>query len=233
MAHADIIRSSQPFSLPFDLHNEIMKSSANQENSLPPPKAPQTRRGQLARWSSNIAHPIFISLSGVIIIAIAIGTPTAWKWAGISLLITVGIPSLYLFWLERSGRVTDFDVFIRQQRKGPYLVTIACLMLCWVTMFIGAAPQAFIIILSASILEILLLFLINLYWKISAHATTAAGFAVLIWQLFGPPGLLAILFAVMVIWSRIHLRRHTLFQTLAGALLGASLIYLAFQWFLV
>ena len=210
-----------------------MKPTPNQENRPYPPTAPPTLGGQLARWISNIAHPVLISLSGVVIIAIAIGTPTAWKWAGIGLLITVGIPSLYLLWLVRSGRVTDFDVFIRQQRKGPYLVTIACLLLCWVVMFFGAAPLAFVVILSASILEILLLFLINLRWKISAHATTAAGFAVLIWQLFGPPGLLSVLFALMVIWSRIHLRRHTVRQTLAGALLGAALIYLAFQWFLV
>jgi membrane-associated phospholipid phosphatase len=197
------------------------------------PAAPATLPGQLARWISNIAHPILISLSGVVVIALAMGTPTAWKWAGIGLLITVGIPSLYLVWLVRSGRVTDMDVFIRQQRKGPYLVTIACLVLCWVVFFLGRAPLTFIVILSASILEILLLFLINLLWKISAHATTASGFAVLLWQLFNPIGLLAFLFAALVIWSRIYLKRHTPFQTLAGGLLGASVIYLAFQWFLV
>ena len=210
-----------------------MKSTTDQSSPSAPPTTPQTRRGQLARWISNIAHPILISLSGVVVIAIAIDTPTAWKWAGIGLLITVGIPSLYLFWLVRSGRVTDYDVFIRQQRKGPYLVTIACLLLCWGAMFFGGAPRTYVVILTASILEMVLLFLINLRWKISAHATTAAGFAVLLWQLFGPPGLLATLFAVMVIWSRIHLKRHTAAQTLAGALLGAALIYLAFQWFLV
>ena len=210
-----------------------MDSIPNQEHPTIQPPTPPTLAGQLARWISNISHPILISLSGVIVIAIAMGTPAAWKWAAIGLLITVGLPSLYLIWLVRSGRVADFDVFIRQQRKGPYLVTIACLLLCWVVMFFGAAPLAFVVILSASILEIMLLFLINLRWKISAHATTSAGFAVLIWQLFGPLGSIFFLFAALVIWSRVYLRRHTISQTLAGALLGASLIYLAFQWFLV
>jgi|APSaa5957512622_1039677.scaffolds.fasta_scaffold60243_2 membrane-associated phospholipid phosphatase len=210
-----------------------MKSISDQEHPPVQPPVPPTLVGQLARWISNIAHPILTSLSGVVVIAIAMGTPEAWKWAVIGLLITVGVPSLYLVWLVRSGRATDFDVFVRQQRKGPYLVTIACLLLCWVVMYFGAAPLSFVVILSASILEILLLFLINLRWKISAHATTSAGFAVLIWQLFGPPGALWFLFSLVVIWSRVYLKRHTLAQTLFGALLGAALIYLAFQWFLV
>lgn len=207
---------------------------APESQSLPPlPTAPFTLTGQLARWISNIAHPILISLSGVVIIALALGTLTAWKWAFIGLLITVGIPSLYLLWLVRSGRVTDMDVFIRQQRKGPYMVTIGCLLLCWVVMLLGQAPLTFIVVLSASIVEMLMLFLVNLRWKISAHATTASGFTVLLWQLLGPIGLLSVLFTVLVIWSRVYLKRHTLHQTLAGAALGSAVIFLAFKLFLV
>ena len=210
-----------------------MQPISIQEQPHLQPNVPPTLAGQLARWISRIAHPILISLSGVVVIAISLGTTAAWQWAVISLLITVGVPSLYLLWLVRSGRVTDFDVFIRQQRKGPYLATLACLLLCWLVMFFGAAPPVFVVILSASILEIGLLFLINLRWKISAHAVTISGFAVLLWQFFGPLGSICFLFVALVIWSRIYLKRHTLSQTLAGALLGAVVVYLAFQWFLV
>jgi membrane-associated phospholipid phosphatase len=71
-----------------------------------------------------------------------------------------------------------------------------------------------------------MLFAITTQWKISIHSTAIAGAAVL--ALYLAQGIVwPLLISVPVVgWSRIHLRRHTVMQVIAGALLGASLVYI-------
>ncbi|MEJ2749894.1 MAG: hypothetical protein P8183_18590, partial [Anaerolineae bacterium] len=62
----------------------------------------------------------------------------------------------------------------------------------------------------------------TIFWKISIHCTTSAASAILVWALLGTPAFL--LTVPMIIWSRVHLHRHTLLQTVAGAMLGSLVI---------
>jgi membrane-associated phospholipid phosphatase len=61
---------------------------------------------------------------------------------------------------------------------------------------------------------------VTLYWKISVHAAGAAGVATLVTALVGVPAVV-FLPVLLVAWSRLYLRRHTLSQVVAGGLLGA------------
>jgi membrane-associated phospholipid phosphatase len=79
----------------------------------------------------------------------------------------------------------------------------------------------------------LIIFLVTLRWKISGHAAAITGFAVLSWLLASPIVAPATLCVPLVIWARLQLRRHTFFQTLAGAAVGALIavaVYLAGRW---
>ena len=78
----------------------------------------------------------------------------------------------------------------------------------------------------ASLTQTLLMSIINLRWKISAHAAAMAGFAVLCFYLVGILGMLFLLGIPLMIWSRVLLHRHTLGQTIAGSLLGAGIFTL-------
>jgi membrane-associated phospholipid phosphatase len=70
------------------------------------------------------------------------------------------------------------------------------------------------------------IFGITLWWKISVHSAAAAGVATLIWSLIGAT--LPLLAGVVIIaWSRVRLRRHTVAQTIAGAALGFAIFMVA------
>jgi membrane-associated phospholipid phosphatase len=72
--------------------------------------------------------------------------------------------------------------------------------------------------------------LINLFYKVSAHATGAAASATLLWLATPFLGLsiVAAVAAILVGWSRVELKRHSRGQVLLGWLVGVSAMMIAF-----
>ena len=64
----------------------------------------------------------------------------------------------------------------------------------------------------------------GLRWKVSIHATAAAGVAAVLTILFGPWLALTWPVAGAICWSRIRLGDHTAGQVVAGAAVGAIAI---------
>jgi membrane-associated phospholipid phosphatase len=193
----------------------------------PLPILPMTRDRQAARWVSRIASPPLLAVSAVVISAFEIASRAAWYWVLYILVFNILLPCAYILWLKRKGKVTDFDVYLREQRFWPYVFSLSCGGLSWLTMAVFHAPRLFIILSGATVGQGLLMFLINQRWKISAHAAGTAGIAVLIWQILGAAGTPVLLIIPLVGWSRVRLGRHTLGQVIAGSAIGASIYFLA------
>jgi membrane-associated phospholipid phosphatase len=136
------------------------------------------------------------------------------------------MPFLYVAWLVKRGDITDIDVRLRKQRAQPLLVTITCTGFAWLVLALGVAPRVMTVMAGALWFQVVAIFIITLRWKISVHAATAAGATTMAWALLGTP--LPFLVTVpLVAWSRVRLRRHTLLQTVAGALLGFTVFFAA------
>ncbi len=186
--------------------------------------APSRWDEHLAQWISRVASPPFVVAAGIILSVQTIGTSAAWLWAGFYLLLVVSLPAGYVLWLVRRGEVTDFDLRLREQRLRPFLATLSSAIIAWLALFFGDAPYLLVVLAGAGWVQIALLFGITLRWKISAHCTTVAGFVVLTWALFGSAAAPLALTIPLVAWSRLRLRRHDLPQTLAGTLLGSTIL---------
>lgn len=184
------------------------------------PVSPVTWGDRLARWVSNVGSPAIFVAGGSLAAAFSLDLERTWNWLLFQIITTDITPVAYILFLVRRRWVSDFEVYQREQRWRPYLFTLLCIGLSLLVMRYGRAPRLFLVIAAAGMLQTALMFLINLHYKISAHAAAAAGFAVVIWQVSGSPSLLAFASIPLVIWSRVHLRRHTLGQTLSGSLLG-------------
>ncbi len=195
------------------------------------PQLPFTRTWRMARWISRVSSPPLLAVGGTLMTAVTITGAVAWFWAVFSISFSILVPSLFVIWLLRRGKITDFDVYVREQRFWPYMVGISCSALSWIVMAVAQAPHIFIIISGAAAGQSLLMFLVNLRWKISVHTSGTACFAVLIWQLLGPAGATVLLAVPLVAWSRVRLGRHTVGQVTAGAALGAGLLYTIFRLF--
>jgi membrane-associated phospholipid phosphatase len=183
---------------------------------------PTTRGEYFAYWISNLGSPPVLVMLTLLLIALTASSPSIWLWNA-AYLIAIIIPMLYLFRLLRQNKITDMDVFVREQRARPLLVTIASLGTVLTILILGRAPRAMIILTTASLVQAIAIFLITLRWKISMHSATSAAVAVLILNVFGKAAAPVALSVPLIAWSRVKLRRHTFMQTVAGALLGGGI----------
>ena len=118
------------------------------------------------------------------------------------------------------------DASIKEERTAPFLISgifyiIGLIIL--ITQHIDVISIAFWF---CYISNILIVVLINKYWKISVHALGASGALAALFFAAGPSGLIFFFIPVLVGWSRVKLRFHTLSQVLAGAALGFCSVYL-------
>jgi membrane-associated phospholipid phosphatase len=175
-----------------------------------------------AYWISKIGSPPVLIVLTLLLIALTASSPSIWLWNA-AYLIAVIIPVLYLLRLLRQDKITDMDVFVREQRARPLLVTIVSLGSVLAVLILGRAPRAMIIMTTASLVQAVAIFFITLRWKISMHSATSAAVAVLILNVFGKAAAPVALSVPLIAWSRVKLRRHTFMQTVAGALLGGGI----------
>ncbi len=185
---------------------------------------PKTRGEYLAYGISQLGSPPVMGLLSLIFITASLTLPKVWLWSSVYATVAMIIPVVFLVWQVRHGRVTDLDVQLREQRKGSLLVTIAGFGVSWLVMYIGHAPPLFKAMAGAGFVQWLIVFAITLRWKISAHTSSAAGVTMLILRVFGLAAAPLVISIPLIAWSRVKLRRHTLGQTIAGALLGSGVI---------
>lgn len=142
-------------------------------------------------------------------------------------LITAIVPFGVILAMIRHGKIDNPAITNRHQRTVPFIVTIICYFVAafytwhlpfWIPRFFLGAAIATII---ASV--------INVYWKISAHATAMGGFcAVLVFIGLAHINTVVILHWISVAFiisgavcsARLYLERHTPAQVYAGWALG-------------
>lgn len=195
-----------------------------------PPLPTVTGKGKgVAKAISTAANPIVLAVASSSVAAVTLQSLAAWIWAGVTVVFSIAMPALFILWSLRRGKITDYDVYIRQQRVGPYLFTIGCGVATVGAMLVLRAPQYLVLLSSASLAQTFFLFLVNLRWKISAHSAGMAGFIVVLFSLLGLTALPALLGIPLMVWARVRLHRHTLLQSLAGTAMGI----LTFTFFLL
>lgn len=176
----------------------------------------------LARWISHIGSPPLL-LTAVMLLA-AVKADGAWRDTAVYLSLALLLPIAYIAYLVQQGKATDFDVSVRRERVVPMFVSLAGAGLGWLLLWLKAAPDLLITLAAANLVISTVLALVTLFWKISVHSATAAASAMISWVLLSSP--LFFLGIPLIIWSRVRLRRHTLGQTLAGALLSVIVLLL-------
>lgn len=62
--------------------------------------------------------------------------------------------------------------------------------------------------------------IISIFWKISFHAIGYSALCVSFFRLFGPISLPLVLLIPILFWARLRLKKHTIWQLIAGTLLG-------------
>ena len=136
---------------------------------------------------------------------------------------------MLIYYLHRTGRLADMTMPDRADRKWPLLLTgliytgVTYLFAFRMNLLSDTSPQL-AVVLAAITLSILLVAIISLYWKISAHAVGMGGVLGVVLALmakYGETDLLIPLVGLLalsglVATARLQLNAHTLSQVLAG-----------------
>lgn len=179
---------------------------------------------RLARWVSRLGSPPLLATIIILLGAQASEDSSAWLWAAFYILCAISLPAGYVMWLVQQEKVTDFDLRLREQRAHPLLVALTSAFIAWLVLWLGSAPRLLLVLTGSAWVQLALLLVITLRWKISAHCATAAAFVTFILALFGTLAAPLIVVLPLIAWSRLRLRRHDLAQTIAGTFLGSAIL---------
>jgi hypothetical protein len=178
---------------------------------------------RLAGIVSWIGHPLVFVTISVGIVVISQLTSRAAITVLATLLLSVILPMAVLLFLGvRLGRWGDADVSAREERKRFYPIAIPLSAFgTFLTWWLGAPRY----ILRGGMVTLFLLVIAaitNLWFKISLHTLFASYCTIILFQVSATWGAVALALTALVFWSRLFLERHTLAETISGAVLGVA-----------
>ena len=145
-----------------------------------------------------------------------------------TLFFTCLIPGGLIFWMKKTGYISSLTLDERKQRTVPYLLS-AISFIAWASFLMEKlhAPHYLVAVAIGAAVALLLVLLVNLRWKISAHLTGWGGFmggffGICFQYGINPVSLLILLclIAGLLIWARLYLHAHTPMQTVTGLYTG-------------
>jgi len=161
--------------------------------------------------------------------------PLRWQLKAIvgTFIFTGLLPALPIWLLMKRGEVNDLFISKREERTMPYLFSFMAYVFWALFMWRTLQFPMFIVAMGmGSAVSIFIIILINLRWKISAHAAGMGGlcgsvFGVCYRTAINPVWFLAIilLISALVAFSRLELKAHTPGQVLAGFVVGFIMVF--------
>jgi membrane-associated phospholipid phosphatase len=114
----------------------------------------------------------------------------------------------------------DIDITDRSKRTLPLSFAVFSYIIGFFVLYFLGAPAITTALMFIYFTNTLLTIFINFSWKISIHAIGIAGPTAALIYTFGIPGVIFGLMIPLVMWSRVKLKKHTVSQVMAGAVLG-------------
>lgn len=172
-------------------------------------------------FSNVVSPPVIFACLGLALAWYELPFLQGLLWASIYGICVSLLPILFVAYRLRTGQISDLHMNTTQERRLPYLVSVAGAVGAALLISIFNGPDLLICLSVFSVVELGLFAIINSSWKISIHAASIAAATVIVGLVFGPMyGLLLLPLVALVSWVRLYLRRHTPAQVTAGLALG-------------
>lgn len=189
----------------------------------------------LSQACSIVLYPMLMPLYGMLLFFTSTQTllpllPTAYIVIGIvgTMVLTLLIPIILLLYMWRKGYIDSLHMHDSKQRTTPYIYTLICY--CFWAYFLHATlqlPIFMLLVAIGAIVALLIVTIINHWWKISAHLTGIGGllggicsfalnYSILPIYLI----IIVLLLSLLLMYARLYLNAHTPLQVVCGFLLG-------------
>jgi membrane-associated phospholipid phosphatase len=145
----------------------------------------------------------------------------------VTLVVTTAVlPTLFVYAAYLGGLISSPDLPRRSERLQPALFSVLCAVAAYPLLRSVEAPDIFLTLDAALALQMALLAVVTIWWKISYHAAGAAGLAIVALVLGGlTVGVPLIALPALVGWARVRLGRHTPSQVAAGWLSALPILW--------
>ncbi len=151
------------------------------------------------------------------------------RYLGITVFFSTVVPLLNACIAVKLKLISDIHVADLKQRKEPFIVGLISMLMGTGTLYLVKAPMEFIYLGVVMTATGIIFFLVSLYWKISMHLAIMTGMittlAIMVDVQYGS----ALFLLPALIWARIHRKRHSFYQGLAGILLAFACIFILFK----
>lgn len=181
-----------------------------------------------ARIISEIFNGFAMMILTPTIAVIVLDIPTIYK---------ILVPLAYLCFtivpfivLKKMGKISDYE-FTKREERPPYftLVTVGYLLLFVLTSLLIKNPNLSLVTLALFSTSCVLT-MVTLFWKMSGHMTYSTLFFFTLIFLFPEVKFLPIIFIFtpLIAISRVILKKHTIWQTIIGTLVCATITILIY-----
>ncbi|MEA5454502.1 phosphatidic acid phosphatase [Sinomonas sp. JGH33] len=175
----------------------------------------------VAKALTEIFSPAVLSASFLIVLGIIAGS---W-WAGLVAAFFGAIgPFVGIYVAARAGKVSGHHVRDRAQRLPILIASLASALIGLVILIAIHAPELVIAGLLTVSLGMIVVGVVNAFWKLSIHIAVVAVVTLALAVRVSPWWAFSLALIPAVAWSRIRLGDHTAAQTWAGALAGAVVV---------
>ena len=195
---------------------------------------------KISKIISALFSPILVptyglAIAGTLTILHLLPVSLIWTAVGITFVITCLVPVTAIMAMYRTGYIKDPGLNERTERTIPYIVTALCYAGCGFFLYKANAPFWLPMFFAGGGVACVINIIVNRWWKISAHAAGMGGLVALMFRIIASHYALynlnvwlsvMIIVAGMVMTSRVYLKRHTLWQVLAGFANGFICVYL-------
>ncbi len=194
----------------------------------------------LARIFSAVFSPILMGTYGILLamyLSYLCYSPEKAKMIviAVTFVATCVVPVIGIFLLTHLGAVKDPMLNERAERGWPYLICTLCYLGTGIYYYFVHAPQWLYLFMFGGAISLVVLNIVNHWWKISGHATGTGALCAMIFFLMSSGNsvtnlqwefVIAVVLAGCVCTSRLILGRHTLLQVAAGFLNGFICVFL-------
>lgn len=176
---------------------------------------------KLAKLISIIGHPLLLGTLYVVLMSFHNLPKNTAMAVSISVIGLITIPIIFNNWRKtKKGTYSNFDVSDQQQRKGFYPFAIALFIVLLLVFWFFDFPREVISKSLVFFAMVLLMALINLRLKASMHAGIAFYIAVSVFSIGILLGLILSGLAILISWSRLEMKRHSLLELIVGGVIG-------------
>jgi membrane-associated phospholipid phosphatase len=178
----------------------------------------------LAKIISTAGHPL---ITIPLYIVIVLFSTNDIKSASFLTLLIVGcifVPLITWMYLKsKNGSYTNFDVSDKKQRRSLFIFAIPFLVVVTFVLYLTHQPEKTTLSLLFATILVVVSQLVNYFIKSSLHVSLTLYLAFLAIPISPVFGFSMMFLSILIGWSRVVLKRHSVKEVLVGAIIGLTI----------